>query len=125
MKKVIIRFVLYLITISWIIGGFFIDRTISAEIQRTYTGMWNLIIFDGFWYFLLALLVLIRSRMSVSMPVKTVMISSGVCLVVSAVGLIYGFFNSPYIYSLYMLVMLPVAADLFDMVCAAVRKNRT
>ena len=125
MKKVIIRFVLYLITIGWIIGGFAIHRSIDAVIQRTYTGMWNLIIFDAVWYLLLSLLVLIRSRMSVSMPVKTVMISSGVCLVVSAVGLIYGFFNSPYIYSLYMLVMLPVAADLFDMVCAAVRKNRT
>ena len=124
MKKVVIRFALYLITISWIIGGFAIHRSIDAAIHRTYTGMWNLIIFDGFWYFLLALLVLIRSRMSVSMPVKTVMISSGVCLVVSIVGLVYGFFNSPYIYSLYLLVMLPVAADLFDMVCAALRKNR-
>ena len=124
MKKVVIRFALYLITISWIIGGFFIDRTISAEIQRTYTGMWNLIIFDGFWYFLLALLVLIRSRMSASMPVKTVMISSGVCLVVSIVGLVVGYFNSPFIFNLYLLVMLPVTADLFDMVCAALRKNR-
>lgn len=124
MKKVIIRFALYLITIGWIIGGFFIDRSIDAVIQRTYTGMWNLIIFDGFWYFLLSLLVLIRSKMSVSMPVKAVMISSGVCLVVSIVGLVVGYFNSPFIFNLYLLVMLPIAADLFDMVCAALRKNR-
>lgn len=125
MTKIIIRFALYLITIGWIIGGFFIDRSIDAVIRRTYTGMWNLIIFDGFWYFLLALLVLIRSRMSVSMPVKAVMISSGVCLVVSIVGLVVGYFNSPFIFNLYLLVMLPVAADLFDMVCAALRKKHT
>ena len=125
MKKVVIRFALYLITIGWIIGGFFIDRTISAEIHRTYTGMWNLIIFDAVWYLLLSLLVLIRSRMSVSMPVKTVMISSGVCLVVSIVGLVVGYFNSPFIFNLYLLVMLPVTADLFDMVCAALRKKHT
>ena len=66
--------------------------------------------------------------MSVSMPVKAVMIASAVSLVISIVVVVVSYlpvFMRFYFGNLFfLLVLLAIVADLFDMVCAALRKNR-
>lgn len=128
MKKLVIHLGLYIIAVIWFLVGVIIADNMYAISQRTYTGIIELYAFIAFWFGLSFLLTLIRSRMSVSMPVKAVMIASAVSLVISIVVVVVSYlpvFMRFYFGNLFfLLVLLAIVADLFDMVCAALRKNR-
>ena len=129
MKKLVIHLGLYIIAVIWFLVGVIIADNMYAISQRTYTGIIELYAFIAFWFGLSFLLTLIRSRMSVSMPVKAVMIASAVSLAVSVVivAVTFNYIMLHFYFGnlFFLLMLLAIVADLFDMVCAAVRKNRT
>ena len=128
MKKLVIHLGLYIITTVWFLVGVIIADNMYAISQRTYTGIIELYAFIAFWFGLSFLLTLIRSRMSVSMPVKAVMIASAVSLAVSVVivAVTFNYIMLHFYFGnlFFLLMLLAIVADLFDMVCAALRKNR-
>lgn len=128
MKKLVIHLGLYIIAVIWFLVGVIIADNMYAISQRTYTGIIELYAFIAFWFGLSFLLTLIRSRMSVSMPVKAVMIASAVSLAVSVVivAVTFNYIMLHFYFGnlFFLLMLLAIVADLFDMVCAALRKNR-
>ena len=128
MKKLVIHLGLYIITTVWFLVGVIIADNMYAISQRTYTGIIELYAFIAFWFGLSFLLTLIRSRMSISMPVKAVMIASAVSLAVSVVivAVTFNYIMLHFYFGnlFFLLMLLAIVADLFDMVCAALRKNR-
>lgn len=128
MKKLVIHLGLYIIAVIWFLVGVIIADNMYAISQRTYTGIPQLYAFIAFWFGLSFLLTLIRSRMSVSMPVKAVLIASAVSLAVSVVIVAVTFnYIMLHLYFgnlFFLLMLLAIVTDLFDMVCAALRKNR-
>ena len=128
MKKVVIRLGVYIIAVIWFLVGVIIADNMYAISQRTYTGIIELYAFIAFWFGLSFLLTLIRSRMSISMPVKAVMIASAVSLAVSVVivAVTFNYIMLHFYFGnlFFLLMLLAIVADLFDMVCAALRKNR-
>lgn len=128
MKKLVIHLGVYIIAVIWFLVGVIIADNMYAISQRTYTGIPQLYAFIAFWFGLSFLLTLIRSRMSVSMPVKAVMIASAVSLAVSVVivAVTFNYIMLHFYFGnlFFLLMLLAIVADLFDMVCAALRKNR-
>ncbi len=127
MKHIVIRLGVYILSIIWIFAGVIIADNMYAVTQQTYSGLTELYAFLAFWVGLSFLLLLLRSRMSVSMPVKPVLIASAVSLVISAVVAVLSFtpvFMRFYFGNLFFLLLLmTLIADLFDMASAAITKN--
>ncbi len=127
MKKLIKFIILYLLTIIWGFVGNIVTDNIYAICQRTYTGIYQLYTFIAFWFGLSFLLMLIRSKLSVSMQTKMVLISGAVSLIVSIVlvATTFSYIMLRFYFGglLYLLLLLTIVTDLFDMVYALVTKK--
>lgn len=126
MKQTAIRTVLYFITAILIFGGFTIAENIYASLLRTYSELPELYAFLALWCGLTFLLLLLRSRLSVSMPAKAIAISSCISLAVSIAAAILSFYAS--LMSMhfgnifYLLILLTLLQDLFDIIGCAIHK---
>lgn len=126
MKQTAICTVLYFITAILIFGGFTIAENIYASLLRTYSGLPELYAFLALWCGLTFLLLLLRSRLSVSMPAKAIAISSCISLAVSIAAAILSFYAS--LMSMhfgnifYLLILLTLLQDLFDIIGCAIHK---